>query len=147
MKSKKTAIIFITALNIIIGYSVYNQVKVLDKNKQISSLQSEVSNLEGENEDLQQKVEELEQQVSEIEDDLSAVQHYNNKASVRSGYSSVNSGSIPFTGSVYETQKDGEFQGWEGETIFKMMDGSVWQQVSYDYTYHYSYMPKDMYCV
>ena len=42
---------------------------------------------------------------------------------------------------VLNTTIDGDFEGWEGETIFKMMDGSVWQQSSYSYTYHYSYMP------
>lgn len=43
---------------------------------------------------------------------------------------------------VIETQIDGDFNGWEGETIFKMMDGSIWQQSSYDYTYEYAYSPE-----
>lgn len=43
---------------------------------------------------------------------------------------------------VIETKIDGEFKGWEGETIFKMMNGTIWQQDSYAYTYHYAYMPE-----
>lgn len=43
---------------------------------------------------------------------------------------------------VIETQIDGDFEGWEGETIFKMMNGQIWQQSSYDYAYHYAYSPE-----
>jgi hypothetical protein len=45
-------------------------------------------------------------------------------------------------GQVIETQIDGEFEGWEGETIFKMMNGQIWQQSSYAYLYHYAYRPE-----
>jgi hypothetical protein len=44
--------------------------------------------------------------------------------------------------SVIESQIDGEFNGWEGETIFKLTNGQIWQQASYDYTYEYAYMPE-----
>lgn len=48
-----------------------------------------------------------------------------------------------FVGSgVIESQIDGEFEGWSGETIFKLVNGQIWQQSSYAYTYHYAYMPK-----
>lgn len=43
---------------------------------------------------------------------------------------------------VIESQIDGEFEGWEGETIIKLMNGQIWQQYEYHYHYHYSYMPK-----
>lgn len=43
---------------------------------------------------------------------------------------------------VIESRIDGEFEGWEGETIFKLMNGQIWQQVTYSYTYHYDYMPE-----
>jgi len=51
--------------------------------------------------------------------------------------------SIPIipANSVIESQIDGDFEGWEGDTIFKLMNGQIWQQSSYDYTYHYSFMP------
>src|SRR5262245_33553265 len=46
------------------------------------------------------------------------------------------------TGSVIESYIDGDFEGWSGETIFKLDNGQIWQQSSYAYTYHYSYHPK-----
>jgi len=41
-----------------------------------------------------------------------------------------------------ESQIDGDFEGWSGDTLFKLTNGQVWQQVSYDYWYHYAYMPR-----
>src|SRR5206468_458641 len=46
------------------------------------------------------------------------------------------------TPSVIETQIDDEFEGWDGETIFKLSNGQAWQQAAYAYTYHYAYRPK-----
>jgi len=42
---------------------------------------------------------------------------------------------------VIESQIDGEFSGWEGETIFKLTNGQIWQQAAYAYTYTYKYRP------
>jgi hypothetical protein len=42
---------------------------------------------------------------------------------------------------VVESQIDGDFNGWEGETIVKLMNGQIWQQTEYHYEYHYAYMP------
>jgi hypothetical protein len=42
---------------------------------------------------------------------------------------------------VYEGQIDGDFNGWDGETIYKLMDGHIIQQSSYYYHYHYAYSP------
>ena len=40
---------------------------------------------------------------------------------------------------VIETQIDGDFEGWEGETIFKMMKNAkyFYQQILYLVEYHY----------
>lgn len=46
------------------------------------------------------------------------------------------------TADIVETQIAGAFTGWEGETIFKLSNGQIWQQSSYAYRYHYAYMPK-----
>ena len=46
------------------------------------------------------------------------------------------------TPAVIESRIDGEFQGWDGETIFKLLNGQIWQQSSYQYHYHYAYSPK-----
>lgn len=43
---------------------------------------------------------------------------------------------------VIESRIDGQFNGWEGETIFKLVNGQIWQQASYAYRYHYAYSPK-----
>lgn len=45
------------------------------------------------------------------------------------------------TQTVIETQVDGEFEGWEGETVVKLMNGQIWIQSEYHYEYHYAYMP------
>ncbi len=36
---------------------------------------------------------------------------------------------------------DGEFEGWEGDTIFELTNGQVWKQDSYVYEYQYKYLP------
>ncbi|MGI2098143.1 hypothetical protein [Shewanella glacialipiscicola] len=41
-----------------------------------------------------------------------------------------------------QSQIDGEFNGWEGETLIKLVNGQVWQQTEYLYHYYYAFMPK-----
>jgi hypothetical protein len=43
--------------------------------------------------------------------------------------------------SVIESKIDGEFNGWDGETIFVLQNGQIWQQAEYDYEYEYAYSP------
>lgn len=43
---------------------------------------------------------------------------------------------------VVESKINGEFKGWEGETTYELMNGQVWQQTVYKYTYKYAYMPR-----
>jgi hypothetical protein len=62
------------------------------------------------------------------------------KLNVQSLSSSRSSGTS--SSSVIESQIDGDFNGWEGETVYKLMNGQVWQQASYTYSYSYSFMPK-----
>ena len=45
------------------------------------------------------------------------------------------------TNEVIETTINGEFHGWDGETVFRLSNGQIWQQVEYDYEYTYDYMP------
>jgi hypothetical protein len=42
--------------------------------------------------------------------------------------------------SVIESRIDGDFEGFDGETIIKLMDGSIWEQAEYYYHYQYGYM-------
>lgn len=37
---------------------------------------------------------------------------------------------------------NGAWEGWKGETIVEMTDGSVWKQAEYHYEYHYAYRPQ-----
>jgi hypothetical protein len=45
---------------------------------------------------------------------------------------------------LIESQIDGDFEGWSGDTIFKLTNGQIWQQTGYSYTYTYKFMPKVM---
>jgi len=38
-------------------------------------------------------------------------------------------------------QVEDDWEGWDGDTIVKLTDGSVWRQEEYHYEYHYSYRP------
>src|SRR5258707_821895 len=40
-----------------------------------------------------------------------------------------------------ETNIRGEYTGWDDEVIYKMDDGSIWEQANYHYHYHYAYHP------
>ncbi len=51
-------------------------------------------------------------------------------------------GSISGTDRYIESQINGDFEGWEGETIYELTNGQIWQQSSYTYRYSYSFMPK-----
>ena len=41
-----------------------------------------------------------------------------------------------------ESQIDGHFEGWTGETIVQLMNGQIWKQTDFYYYYHYAFMPK-----
>ena len=53
----------------------------------------------------------------------------------------VLSGQTASAQGAYEGRIDGEFKGWEGETVYKLQDGHIIQQASYHYHYHYAYSP------
>ena len=46
------------------------------------------------------------------------------------------------TSSIVESRIDGEFTGWTGDTLFKLMNGQIWKQAEYNYKYSYKYSPK-----
>jgi hypothetical protein len=67
------------------------------------------------------------------------------ESKVNGGSKAAEKSAVPAKGGgpdIIESQIDGEFSGWEGETIFKLTNGQIWQQSSYAYTYSYSYRPK-----
>lgn len=44
--------------------------------------------------------------------------------------------------SIIESRIDGEFKGWEGDTVFKLLNGQIWQQTSFSWKYSYKYSPE-----
>ena len=42
---------------------------------------------------------------------------------------------------VIESKIEGEFEGWSGETVIKLINGHIYQQVEYYYFYRYAFMP------
>ena len=55
---------------------------------------------------------------------------------------STSPASAGIVGEALESRIDGEFKGWDGETIFRFQNGQIWQQAAYAYTYHYAYAPR-----
>ena len=45
------------------------------------------------------------------------------------------------TASVVESNIDGTFNGWDGDTVFELRNGQIWQQNEYAYNYSYGYSP------
>ena len=37
---------------------------------------------------------------------------------------------------------DGEWYGWDGDTIVRLVNGSAWRQMQYYYRYQYKYRPE-----
>jgi len=42
---------------------------------------------------------------------------------------------------ILRTQIEGDFEGWDGDTVFVLANGNVLKQLTYNYTYHYAYRP------
>jgi hypothetical protein len=55
-----------------------------------------------------------------------------------------NYSSIDYTANsnVIESYISGDFEGWDGDTIFQLDNGQIWKQTSYAYYYHYAYRPR-----
>jgi hypothetical protein len=126
-----TIIIFI--IGICIFYKQYSSAQ-----KKINYLNSQVDDLENELNKAKVRISELEDKNLELEEKLSSVEHFDDNGTIGVGFTESGTNYI---GQVIKTKIDGDFEEWEGETIFKMINGSIWQQSSYAYTYHYAYMP------
>lgn len=135
MKTKTTAIalfILFVAAAALAGTMFY---KNQGLKKEIVYLESKVDDLEDDLETTKNNLEEMEAEKEELSESLSEVQHFD-----EGSYGSSSSG-LAYTASAMQTSIDGTFEGWDGDTIFKMMNGTIWQQASYDYEYHYAYNP------
>lgn len=43
---------------------------------------------------------------------------------------------------IYDSRIEGEFEGWDGDRIYELTNGTRWQQVRYKYRYKYKYRPR-----
>ena len=43
---------------------------------------------------------------------------------------------------VYDSRISGEFEGWDGDKVYLLDNGSRWEMTSYRYSYRYSYRPR-----
>lgn len=141
MKNKINVIVGILFL---VGFILLFQ-KLSSSQENVRILISQVDSLEADLIEAKEKISELEEANSEqeatnseLEEKLSDVQHFDDSGAIGQGFTETWTN---YTGQVLETKIDGKFEGWEGETIFKMMNGTIWQQTSYSYKYHYAYMP------
>ena len=41
-----------------------------------------------------------------------------------------------------KSRVEGEWTGWDGDTIVRLANGSVWRQAEYHYRYQYKYRPE-----
>lgn len=42
----------------------------------------------------------------------------------------------------YDSKIVGEFNGWDGDDVYELVNGSKWELVRYKYKYRYKYRPK-----
>ena len=43
---------------------------------------------------------------------------------------------------VYDSRISDDFEGWDGDKVFALDNGTKWELTSYRYRYHYSYRPR-----
>ena len=53
---------------------------------------------------------------------------------------------VEYLGEAYEESIVGEFDGWDGDTIFKLSDGSIWEQVDSTHEHNHQNSP-DIYLI
>jgi len=47
---------------------------------------------------------------------------------------------------IIESNIDGTFEGWKGNTEYKLVNGQKWKQAEYKYEYKYAYRPEVVIC-
>lgn len=133
---KSTKWILISMLALTLTSTLILAIAYKKHSAQIKSLTIQNNDLEAQLEKAKNDRDEIQNELDELESKFADVRHFDGGGSYRGSTTGV-----MYTGSAMETQIDGEFEGWDGDTIFRMMNGTIWQQASYDYTYHYAYMP------
>ena len=128
---------------------IFQTVRTNQFSEQNKELENKISEFESKNRELSENSTILQKEKDEITEKYDAlnlkystyVTKVNNYVENRRAILYTSPNTTP-SGSYIETRIDGEFEGWEGETIFKMQNGTIWQQASYAYKYKYAYSPK-----
>ncbi len=130
---------------------IYQTINIYEISKRNRENKDEISKMKFKNTEWENKYTKLEEEketISEEYEELKSkytnyINKVNNYVERRKSfnYSSPLISNLT-SGSYIETRIDGNFDGWEGETIFKMQNGTIWQQASYAYKYHFAYSPK-----
>jgi len=53
-----------------------------------------------------------------------------------------NTSPCPVGNQAFNSHISEDFEGWEGESIYQLDNGQIWQQTDYKYKYKYKYRPK-----
>lgn len=51
-------------------------------------------------------------------------------------------GNCPASNRTIETRIEGEFEGWDGDTVVRLDNGQIWEQSQYYYEYRYAFRPE-----
>lgn len=70
---------------------------------------------------------------------------YVESSKIYNGLEKINESNVPLIdkglSNTINAQVDGDFNGWNANTIIKLTNGEIWKQTEYFYSYIYSYMP------
>ncbi len=72
---------------------------------------------------------------------IAAAQGFRKEQAIEGAWLRAESGRISCLPTV-RSHIDGEFEGWDGDTIVELVNGQVWEQAEYVYAYAYRYMPE-----
>lgn len=102
--------------------------------KKKSSLDTSKKGIENDIKMILQELQFLRKEIKFLREEIKKLQQSSNKKVSRTP-------SVTVAPSAIESRLDGDWEGWDGDTIIKLMNGQIWQQVDYHYEYNYSYMP------
>ncbi len=72
---------------------------------------------------------------------LSIKQHLPRMARLREHIAAIHEFIYAFNMEV-RSRIEGEFNGYDGDTVFRLLNGQLWRQAYYRYHYRYAYMPE-----
>lgn len=120
---------------------------------QLDGVNLELENLKNERAELKEVIKQLELQMEERKTDITDIElklesivenqtvEAEGQVAVSGKITTPTYSSSLITSDVIESKIDGDFEGWEGDTVFKLTNGQVWMQESFSFTYHYAFMP------